>query len=613
MQTIHLKIKQALAFFCGIVILMSCLIGCGPDTQVVDEIPTLVEVKSDSPESSFPEVNIHYFSADQTEIQSGECVVLKWQVEGGFGVGLHGQQVDFEDTMEVCPEETTEYTLFVDQGDELVTAQVIVHVESSSRLSSGNSVSEPSDTLRWVDGSLLVYIPPGEFIMGHDGDDSPEHAVYVDGFWIYRTEVTVSMYMRCVAMGECSSPIFDPTLPDFSDPANADLPILSVRWRQAENYCNFVGGVLPTEAQWEKTARGTDARIYPWGNSEPNCDLLNYNECLGEPGSVISHPEGSSPYGAFDMAGNVFEWVSDWYDPDYYYLGEYYNNPIGPESGWGRSIRGGAFTSASDQVISALRTFVPPEESRPDLGFRCVVANAEEYAPQCEVIAHVPPDAQGNAGSAPGGSASCIVQEPALAVVTYCHRRVWGNNITWTPANADISYSALAGVSCSQYDADTLACSGSAGGAVEISACLSCPPPVVELGVLATCDPPYTLDEPAGICRYAGAPVEGRDLCAPQFSLSAQSDSVCCEMKEGDLHDFPVCPIGGSYDPVTHVCWFTLPSTGDKKCINRTVYFYACTSSGGSGGTCTLNQNTCGRLYFCASTCSCVRDDSLCQ
>jgi hypothetical protein len=464
---------------------------------------------------------------------------------------------------------------------------------------------ELGDTLSWIDGSLLVYIPPGEFIMGHSGEDNPEHTTYLDGFWIYRTEVTNSMYLRCIAMGECSPPAVDPSLPDLEDPAVADLPVVGIRWEQANNYCRFVGGLLPTEAQWEKTARGTDARIYPWGNGEPNCDRLNFNDCLGKTSPVIDYLPGASPYDVLDMAGNVFEWMADWYRAGYYAEAPF-DNPMGPEAGEVRSVRGSSFNSAPDRVASALRYFLGPDEYRIDLGFRCVVANAHEFAPPCQVLAYVSSDAQGGPGTGPGGSAACVVPQPELSVVTYCERRVRGNNISWTPADAEVNYLAHEGVTCTQYDADTLACAGSPGGTVDITVCKSCPPPVVELGVMATCDPPYVLDEPAGLCRYAGEPVPGVDLCTPGFSLLALPDNVCCEMQTGNPFDFPTCPPGGRYDSDSRICWFTLPSTGDQKCASETVFFATCerpqrddgSSDGtnGSDGSCPPEYLVC--YYF---------------
>ena len=102
--------------------------------------------------------------------------------------------------------------------------------------------------------------------MGHDGEDNPEHEVYLGGYWIYRTEVTNRMYLNCVRMGKCSPPAVDPAIPDLEDPEIADLPVVGVSWHRAAEYCKFVDGALPTEAQWEKTARGVDARFFPWGN-----------------------------------------------------------------------------------------------------------------------------------------------------------------------------------------------------------------------------------------------------------------------------------------------------------------------------------------------------------
>ena len=246
---------------------------------------------------------------------------------------------------------------------------------------------ELGTTMQWVDGSLLVYVPPGEFIMGDGGDDSPIHTVNLSDFWIYRTEVTNAMYLRCMATGECSNPAVDPALPeDINVPELADKPVVGVNWEQAEAYCRFVDGHLPTEAQWEKTARGPDGNIYPWGNGEPNCDLLNFNNCTGKMSDVLDYPSGQSYFEVMDMAGNVFEWVADYYDPNYY-GNEPAEDPLGPETGQARSVRGSTFRSGTDQIPSALRFFQTPTEYRTDLGFRCVVESPAFYAPFCELPA----------------------------------------------------------------------------------------------------------------------------------------------------------------------------------------------------------------------------------
>jgi formylglycine-generating enzyme required for sulfatase activity len=443
-------------------------------------------------------------------------------------------------------------------------------------------IPEPvlGDTIRWIDGSLLVYIPPGEFIMGHDGEDNPEHEVYLDGFWIYRTEVTNHMYLYCMAMGECSPPAIDPALPDMEDPELADHPVVGLTWYQAMEYCQFVDGYLPTEAQWEKTARGTNGWIYPWDDPlddeelEPSCELLNFDDCEEETTPVREYSLGASPYDVFDMAGNVFEWVADWYEEDYYNQAPF-DNPMGPEYGEDRSVRGSTFRSGPEQVETSLRYFLEPDEYRNDLGFRCIVGGAHEYAPPCEILAHSPTDGLGeNPDEAPGGSASCIVQQPELAVVTYCDDTRRGYNISWTPADADIEYSSSGGITCVQYDADTLACMGYGGETVNIEACKACPPPVVQLGVLGTCDPPYVFENATSLCKYDGPPIPGVVTCAPGYSLSG--DDSCCVREEGSPLDFPICPVGGVYEPTSQICWFTLPSTGDKKCASESILFEIC-------------------------------------
>lgn len=446
---------------------------------------------------------------------------------------------------------------------------------------------ELGDTKRWNDGGLLVYIPPGEFIMGSDGEDNPEHAVYLSGFWIYRTEVTNSMYLYCMAMGDCSAPAVDPAIPDLRDPTIAHEPVVGLRWVQAVEYCEFVEGTLPTEAQWEKSARGTDGQPFPWGDDDPTCELLNFNDCEEELTPVVNYPLGVSPYEMLDMAGNVFEWVYDWYQDDYY-LESPTSNPMGPTLGEDRSVRGSTFESAPEWVESALRYSLDPDKYREDLGFRCVVGNAEEYAPQCVVPAIAPSDGlTDNPDDPPGGSATCVVPQPELSVVTYCEDGQRGNNISWSPTDADVDYATSVDAWCVEYDADTLACAGDEGATIDVEACKSCPPPVVELGVLGACDPPYVFDDATQLCEYDGPPIPGEVLCAPGYTLS--DDESCCVMEEGTPLDYPVCPVGGDFDEVSNICWFTLPSTGDEKCDSQSVVFNPCGQEdedepGGGGG-----------------------------
>jgi formylglycine-generating enzyme required for sulfatase activity len=459
-------------------------------------------------------------------------------------------------------------------------------------------LSRPSlgSTINWVDGSLLVYIPPGEFLMGNGGEDNPEHVVNLSGFWIYRTEVTNRMYARCVGMGKCSALPVDPSLPDYTDAKLADHPVVGVRWEQAEAYCQFVAGHLPTEAQWEKTARGPDAEggnIYPWGQTKPTCDLLNFNNCVGKTTKVLDYPNGKSYYDVLDMAGNVFEWVADWYDPTYYKISPAID-PSGPQSGEKRSVRGSTFKSGSEQIPSALRFSHEPEKYRLDLGFRCVVASPGDYAPPCEVLAHTPTTPSGGPVEVPSEPKVCQVDPPNLSVVTYCDKKHRGVNVSWSPADAIVDYSTTA--SCSYYDADTLACSGSGGEKLSITACNTCEGSEVYPYQVApaVCDPPYTLDTSTGLCKYSGGLLPAHNLCTPGYILTAAPDQTCCELQSGDPTSYPVCPPGTSYEAGWVLCVREVPGLSSKSCVSDTIYFDPCEGPQKEGGPCPE-----GQTWFC--------------
>jgi len=189
------------------------------------------------------------------------------------------------------------------------------------------------------DGMEMVFVPAGEFIMGGADPNEPiaypRHAVYLDAFWIDRMEVTNAQYLRCVQANVC-----EPTIdPSFEDLTKADHPVIEVTWYDAQNYCEWVDRRLPTEAEWEKAARGVDERIYPWGNDPPDCTKAQFENCGSGTAPVGSKPRGASPYGVLDMAGNVAEWVADWYGLNYYSESPY-RNPQGPSSGDSRVMNG---------------------------------------------------------------------------------------------------------------------------------------------------------------------------------------------------------------------------------------------------------------------------------
>jgi formylglycine-generating enzyme required for sulfatase activity len=241
------------------------------------------------------------------------------------------------------------------------------------------------DTRTYVDGTTIVYIPAGEFSMGvKDGEDNPIHTVYTDGFWIYSTEVTHDQYDLCVATGVCS-PAEETTLFVPGDPLKGARPVVNVTHPQAQTYCQWVNGRLPTEAEWEKAARAPEGKDYPWGDEEPTCDHANFGECetfSTEP--VTAYPDGQTPYRMFDMAGNAHEWVHDWYADDYYPVSPF-ENPTGPVEGEERVIRGGSYLSSAQEITTFARAQHDPEEFREDLGFRCVVEtqDVDTFAPMC--------------------------------------------------------------------------------------------------------------------------------------------------------------------------------------------------------------------------------------
>jgi formylglycine-generating enzyme required for sulfatase activity len=148
--------------------------------------------------------------------------------------------------------------------------------------------------------------------------------------------------------------------------------VVGVSWYDADTYCEWAGGQLPTEAQWEYAARGNDGRLYPWGDETPTCDLAQFIGCEGDTVRVGNFPDGNSWVGAMDMAGNVWEWVVDWYGSDYY-ENSLTNDPIGPTSGTWKVLRGGGWYNNSILLRAAYRVFVDPAYHTVDVGFRCVV------------------------------------------------------------------------------------------------------------------------------------------------------------------------------------------------------------------------------------------------
>ena len=236
----------------------------------------------------------------------------------------------------------------------------------------------------------MVLIPAGDFIMGSDTgylDEKPVHTVYLDAYFIDKYEVTNGLYELCVLLDICIRPIDYSSyqrLSYFGNPLFANYPVVNVTYEMARTYCeDWRGGRLPTEAEWEKAARGTDASTYPWGE-EIGCEYANYRdkscERVRDTAPVTSFAKGVSDYGVYNMSGNVWEWVKDWYSPAYY-LRSPAENPTGPDHavvGIFYIKRGGSFQKNNLLATTTNREQNDPTNYGSDLGFRCVLPISEE-------------------------------------------------------------------------------------------------------------------------------------------------------------------------------------------------------------------------------------------
>jgi formylglycine-generating enzyme required for sulfatase activity len=227
------------------------------------------------------------------------------------------------------------------------------------------------------DGTPMALVPAGEFLMGSNqgaSDERPVHRVFLDAYYIDKFEVTTSQFSKFLeGTGRKQPDKWGEINPTF----DWVRPVVGVDWNDADAYCSWAGKRLPTEAEWEKAARGTDGRKYPWGSEEPSESLANFDwdsrrtwRGYGTLAPVGSFEDGKSPYWLYDVSGNVWEWVADWYNPNSY-LSNHDRNPKGSKSGLLKVTRGGSWGDKAYSLRTSNRRGIPPSDRYRDLGFRC--------------------------------------------------------------------------------------------------------------------------------------------------------------------------------------------------------------------------------------------------
>lgn len=260
---------------------------------------------------------------------------------------------------------------------------LVIGCSSSGHVYPGDNENDDSTTT-----GAMIFVPSGEFIMGsnlgsfgHSDDESPSHEVWLDAYYISIHEVTNREYSAFLSDSTVENTYWNnqmeivPVGSGFrAIEGLEDYPVRYVSWYGAQTYAEWIGGRLPTEAEWEKAARGpNDMRYFPWGDHISSGQANYYNAGgLWE----VETATGKSFYGCYDMAGNVWEWTSDWYDADFYRQSPY-RNPTGPVIGEFKSVRGGGFLNSEEQVRCSERWGVNPRYALEDLGFRCVIDSVD--------------------------------------------------------------------------------------------------------------------------------------------------------------------------------------------------------------------------------------------
>lgn len=260
----------------------------------------------------------------------------------------------------------------------LILIAVILYM--TGVISPYNRTAQARTRINPVDGMVQVYVAGGKFQMGNQSgaaDEQPLHELILGSYWIDQYEVSNQQYAACVEAGICVEPAETGSMTRSAYYGSLNFqnyPVIYITWQAALNYCNWAGGRLPTEAEWEKAARGSlDLRLYPWGDQPPDCEMANSNNCVGDTSAIGSYTQNISPFGVYDMTGNVSEWVSDWYQADAY-SGKETINPTGPTDGYKKVIRGGDWYADNTGIKLTYRDRNYPDFRGPLVGFRCAAS-----------------------------------------------------------------------------------------------------------------------------------------------------------------------------------------------------------------------------------------------
>ena len=304
----------------------------------------------------------------------GRVVGIVMSTSDEFGSGItHKRVLNYMEELGVAPQARPGVSVEGSEGSETA----LTPVDNAGK---GLEVSGLPETKTGKDGALMVAIPAGEFWMGSPEDESrskderPRHKVFLDSFYLDIFEVTTRQYAQFMSATGYAAPEFWDQVVLSRD---KNKPVVGVSWQDANDYCHWADKRLPTEAEWEKAARGTDERKYPWGQEPPSTHMANFDQ-KSTPEKIYSDrlmPVGSyenwkSPFGVYDMAGNVWEWVADWYDKKYY-RNSPKKNPKGPEPGDEKVMRGGSWDDFPTALRSGDRSRLVPSERNDSVGFRC--------------------------------------------------------------------------------------------------------------------------------------------------------------------------------------------------------------------------------------------------